>query len=218
MLCAMTTAPADPAAKRAPAMPADERRAAIIAAATPLLRKSGRRVTTREIADATGIAEGTIFRVFDTKADLIHAVVEQSLDVTDTVDDILAIDASLPLATRVQACATILGERIKKVFDIMMALHSRGPDEHSDGDEDHHNHGSRSRRGFDDHRQALLLGAVAAIFEPDAANLTCPPHRAAQLLSTLAFSGAHPMIAGREPFTADEIADVLLHGITRTES
>lgn len=212
-------------------MPPDERRAAIIAAATPLLRQIGRRVTTREIADATGIAEGTIFRVFDTKDDLIRAVVEHAMDVTEAVDALRAIDGSMPLDSRVRTCVTILSTRLKSVFEIMMALHPRAPsgpsresspghsqtvsEDNPEGPQDpssHHSH------GFNDPRQAALLEAVAAVFEPDATKLTCLPIRAAQLLRILAFSGAHPLITGSDQLTADEIADVLLHGITRTES
>jgi AcrR family transcriptional regulator len=213
-------------ARRAPALPPDERRAAIIDVAIPLLRQSGRRVTTREIADAAGIAEGTIFRVFDTKDDLIHAVVEHVLDVTDTVDAILAIDGYQPLAERVRSCVTILSTRLKSVFEIMMALHLRGSDERpsssaaTDPDSDRQNpEHARDHPGAQfERRQRLLLDAIATVFEPAGTVLTCTPRRAAALLRILAFSGAHPMIAGSEQLTADEITDVLLHGITRPET
>ena len=61
-------------------MPADERRAMIIEAMLPLLLEHGEMVTTRLIAEAAGIAEGTIFRVFADKDELISAVVEHATD------------------------------------------------------------------------------------------------------------------------------------------
>lgn len=201
--------------RRAPSLPPDERRAAIIDAAIPLLRRSGRRVTTREIADAAGIAEGTIFRVFDTKDDLIQAVVEHVLDVSETVDAILAIDGLQPLHEKVRSCVTILSTRLKSVFEIMVALHPRGPDSPQDGQQQDPARPHGHPHGPNDQRQAELLNAIATIFEPDLTGLTCTPHRAAGLLRILAFSGAHPMIAGNEHLTADEIATVLLHGITK---
>ena len=61
---------------RASAMPPDERRAAIVSATVPLLLEHGSAVSTRQIAEAAGIAEGTIFRVFPDKQAVIAASVE----------------------------------------------------------------------------------------------------------------------------------------------
>ena len=45
-------------------MAPDDRRKAILAVLVPLIVEKGGDVSTREIARAAGIAEGTIFRVF----------------------------------------------------------------------------------------------------------------------------------------------------------
>ncbi|HET9301799.1 MAG TPA: helix-turn-helix domain-containing protein, partial [Propionibacteriaceae bacterium] len=65
---------------RAAPLPLDERRAALIAATEPLLEQFGREISTRQIAEAAGIAEGTIFRAFATKEELIDAVIKDSFD------------------------------------------------------------------------------------------------------------------------------------------
>lgn len=231
-----------PTRERAPALPPDERRDAIIAAATPLLRAGGRRVTTREIADAAGIAEGTIFRVFDSKDALIHAVIEHTMDVTDTVAAVRAVPLDDPLEIRVHRCVGILADRLRAVFDIMMALHPHGPGGTPGGEPgrrpgpgtapgdratDQTTHGTtlhddaarpgmrHSRRGYDDPRQAMLLTAVADLLRPDAARLSATPERAAHMLRLLAFGGSHRMITDNDPLTTDEITDLFLHGITR---
>src|SRR5438045_8820513 len=65
--------------RRATALPPDERRAMIVAATLPLLLEHGDRVTSRQIADAAGIAEGTIFRAFADKDEIIAAAVASAL-------------------------------------------------------------------------------------------------------------------------------------------
>src|SRR3954469_20425754 len=85
---------------RATALPASERRAEIIAATLPLVLTHGSAVTTRQIAEAAGIAEGTIFRVFPDKESLVAAVIESAFDATSTDAALAGIDAALPLESR----------------------------------------------------------------------------------------------------------------------
>src|SRR2546423_7852885 len=85
---------------RATALPLEERRSAIVAATLPLFLEQGVGVTTREIAQAAGIAEGTIFRVFDDKTALLDAVIEAALDPATTEVALRAIDDNLSFEDR----------------------------------------------------------------------------------------------------------------------
>src|SRR4051795_10005144 len=90
-------------ARRASALPPEERREALIAATLPLVLEHGTDISTRLIAEAAGVAEGTIFRVFPSKDDLIEAVVSSAFDPSSLVEAIGRVDRSLPLAARLRA-------------------------------------------------------------------------------------------------------------------
>ena len=82
----------------------------IVEAALPLFLAHGEMVTTRQIADAAGIAEGTIFRAFADKDEVIEAVIDAALD-TGPLDRALealpasgTVDADLRAAVVCTAC------------------------------------------------------------------------------------------------------------------
>ena len=97
---------------RAAPLPLDERRAALIAATEPLLEHFGRDVSTRQIAEAAGIAEGTIFRAFATKEALIDAVLEDAFDSRRTCDELARSIRTLGLEEPLVAAVTLLQERL----------------------------------------------------------------------------------------------------------
>lgn len=75
-------------------MAPEDRRAAVLDAAIPLLRERGPGVTTRELADAAGVAEGTLFRVFADKAAIVDAALERALDPEPVVAELITMDRS----------------------------------------------------------------------------------------------------------------------------
>ena len=93
---------------RATALPLEERSTAIVAATLPLFLEQGANVTTREIAQAAGIAEGTIFRVFADKSELLAEVFEAALDTAPTNAAIAAIGSDLPFEEQLVAAVEVL--------------------------------------------------------------------------------------------------------------
>jgi AcrR family transcriptional regulator len=180
---------------RAAAMPLEERRSAIVAATLPLFLEQGASVTTREIAQAAGIAEGTIFRVFEDKTALLDAVIDAALDPAPTEAAIRQIDASLAFEDRLIAAVEILRQRVLYVFNVMSAA-------------------SGTTRGVAQKR-STDLPALIAIFESEAEQLTRAPADAARVLRGLTFACVHPAFGTDAPLASEEIVGVLLDGIRR---
>jgi AcrR family transcriptional regulator len=180
-------------------MPPDLRRAAIIDAVIPLLRHHGPAVTTKQIADAAGIAEGTVFRVFDDKEALIAAAVAQVLDQRPTIAELRRIDLALPLRQRLRAAVVVITARLDAVWELMFAMRMMSQPDHA-----------ARRAHIDDHE---LPEALTALIDPDANHLRVTPAHAARLLRLVTFAGSHPRITDGNPLTADEIVDLLLDGL-----
>jgi AcrR family transcriptional regulator len=194
-----------PRGGRAPALPAEERRAAIVAAALPLVRAQGAAVSTRQIAEVCGIAEGTIFRVFEDKDSLLRAVVARAFDTTPLLDRLAAIDRSAPLEQRLEAAVTAMQEHLTELFDLIGALHTHLAASHD-----------QKREAVSTEAQQATLDAVASLIEPDAAQLRRTPRQVAELLRLLTFSANHPRIVGGSPLPASEVVSVVLDGVRTT--
>lgn len=189
--------------ERARPMSPAERREAIIAVTRPLLYEHGRATTTKLIAEAAGIAEGTIFRAFTSKEELFDAVVDAEFDPTPFLEEVARIDPALELRDRLVAYTTLLQRRFVRTFTLMSALGMRKPPDSFTTAET---------------RKRLADGGLRRLLQPDADRFTMPLDRVAQLVRLLTFSGSHPHLSDQQPLQPEEIADVILHGILREDS
>jgi AcrR family transcriptional regulator len=193
---------------RAAPMPPDERRRAIVDAVVPLLLEHGRGLTTRQIAEGAGIAEGTIFRVFESKDALIDAALVSAFDPEPFLEAIARIDPDQPLHARLVALVTILQRRFVEIFGLMRAVGMVAPPEHVHGD-DHDEAESWRAKGRD---------MMVALIVPDLDLLRVPPEELLHVLRLLTFSGSHAEIADHNLMTPEEIVDVVLHGMLADDS
>jgi AcrR family transcriptional regulator len=178
--------------RRAAALPPDQRRSMIVEATLPLLIEHGDRVTTKQIAEAAGIAEGTIFRAFGDKDEVIAAVVEAALDPEPLEAALLAIPAGLAFEDRLAAAIVIMQQR---VIDIWRLVSSIGTRFHE-----------MTRRPM------VVSDALVQMFDANCALIAVEPIVAARLLRALTLSTTHPMLAG-EPMSPDELVQLFLHGV-----
>jgi AcrR family transcriptional regulator len=184
-------------------LPPDQRRDALVAATLPLLLEHGRLVTTRQIAQAAGVAEGTIFRVFDSKDDLVLAAIEQGLDIEPFVAELESIDREQDLRGRLLDLTERLQVRFTGIFALMTAMGMVGPPRA-------HRHTAEARARGDE--------VMVALVEPDADRLTCRPDQLVHMLRLLTFSGTHPHVSDGRPLTAEQIVGVLLDGVLKEDS
>jgi AcrR family transcriptional regulator len=112
-------------------MSTEDRQEAIAVAAIPLLAEHGMHVTTGQIAKAAGIAEGTIFRVFKDKQELLDFCVLRAFRTRELVDRMKAIPADRPLTDRLIDAMTMIDEMAARLGTLMHTLGATGyrPDE-----------------------------------------------------------------------------------------
>jgi AcrR family transcriptional regulator len=171
-------------------MAAEDRRAALISATLPLLREFGLEVSTRQIAAAAGVAEGTIFGVYSDKNSLLVDVLMDALDPDTTLEAIRAIDAGKTLRVRLAEAAELVNERFTQNAQLMTAARklvfmSRGQ----------------------------LQAALAELVLPDAALLRRAPDAVAGLFLLFCGGNAFGPFGDPDHFAGEELVSLLLDGL-----
>jgi AcrR family transcriptional regulator len=192
MAAPVPTKPDVPNKQRATALPPEERRSTIVAAALPLLLEHGDRVTSRQIAEAAGIAEGTIFRVFADKDEIIVAVLEAALDPDRFEQALGTIPAELSFEDALAAVVEIYQQRVIDTFRLVSSVGTRFHE--------------MTRRPIAD------SDTLVRLFELHRDRITVEPIAAARLLRALTLSTTHPMLV-EEPKSPAEVVHLFLHGI-----
>ena len=185
---------------RARPLSVEERQASIIDAVIPLLAEQGLEVTSKQIAEAAGVAEGTIFRAFGDKDTLIKAAIARFLDPEPLRRELRRIDPELDLHTKVVAIITLMQRRFHDVFRIMAIVGHERP-QHQ-------------------HQRKVFAGIIAELLAPDLEKLSWPTDRVAHIIRLVTFASSVPHFNDGMEFTPAELASLVLHGITRdpTES
>lgn len=195
-------------------MSPDQRRAAIVSVALPLLAEHGASVTTGQIAAAAGIAEGTVFRAFADKHELMWACVHAAFDPAAPVAALRSIPLELPIAERLRRASAAVGEHWDRAMQIAHTVRSScaTPAEQLR----RHTHADPGEK------LRALSDALADVLAPDAARLRLSPQRTARHY-LLAVTGDRMLrsrmaaLGAPGPSDLSELIDIFLHGALRGE-
>jgi AcrR family transcriptional regulator len=148
-------------------------------------------VSTRQIAEVAGVAEGTIFGVFPDKDAVVQAVLQAALDPEPTERELAAIDRSLPFEDQHRRCG---------------AHHAAPHAQHLAALIQHR----RNRRTANSSDRLRRFGGP---FRAEQKQLRTDPVTSARRLRALTFAVSNPAFFAGKPPTPREIVTLLLDGI-----
>lgn len=180
-------------------MPPEERRASLIEATLPLLLTHGPSLTTKQVAEAAGVAEGTIFRAFPSLNHLIDATTREALSAERLRSQLDTLSPSGSLRATTEAALALLTQRMGDIRNLLHTVHHR---EESDG-------GACLRDELTARRHELDAWLVEQL-EPHTAELAVSPQAFVDLLRTLALG--HVISHDERPVSISDLAHFALHG------
>lgn len=186
-------------------MSPDERRRAIIEATLPLLIANGVELSTKEIAQAAGVAEGTIFRVFETKAELVHATLDAALAPNQAMAALAALPEGQSLTDRLTAIIEIVSDEIVRTRSLFAAVFGTRP--HNSPPKSH------GHRPQVDRLQMIRTGLADAL-APYSDQISVPIERVGQLIAAVSVVG-HMFGPDHQLEDPAEWAQILAHGIAK---
>ncbi|WP_058234921.1 TetR/AcrR family transcriptional regulator [Devriesea agamarum] len=189
--------------KRARPVAPEERRRQIVEAAVELMRTHGRDITSRQIAQAAQVAEGTLFSVFASKEEILDCAIRSVLYDESRLEKIRQFDRTLPLRERLYELAELNAATILAHYDFLQAC-GIVP--------------SLSTRD-DDVKNAYMKCYIEAFTElvgedRDQLDITLPQFQ--RLFDTCVYASVHPLVTGGDVTPARVVVDRLLDGVLAT--
>jgi AcrR family transcriptional regulator len=165
----------------------------IVDAAIPLLLEHGRDLTTKQIAEAAGIAEGTVFRAFGDKESIIDAIVQKFLDPEPTRRILRGIDPEQSLRDKVHDVLFQTRARMTGIMGIMGAIGPRPlPDRPSETD---------------------FVELLTAVLGQDLDRMRVSAADAAHFIRLVAFASSIRPFNETYEFTLDQLTDFVVGGL-----
>lgn len=202
---------------RAKPIPAADRRAAIIAVTETLLIEHGTATTTRLIAEAAGVAEGTIFRHFRDKRELYRAVAENVFNPSRAGQSMAeVVEGKVDIEDKLRAVIDLLSASSRRGILVMMAVRSALAEEPASEDV---RHPPGPPKFLIEANKVLIDNLTRLVFEPHANELRLPPQKAALVLRSLTIGAWLPGLhRTNQPLSSEDVIDVLLGGILTRET
>lgn len=169
--------------------------------------------STTQIAREAGVAEGTIFNVFETKEALLEEALATAFCPAAFLERVARIDPDQSLRSRLVHLVELMAERFRSAFAYLEAYGRSGPPDvwdHSECIAAGEHQPGRSRIASPDN--TAVTRAMAEVFRQDAAQLRVTPAELVAYSRLLTFSGSHPGITDGKVLSPQEIVNVVLDG------